>query len=356
MRQTPFNKQRKASCRLSRSFTIRPLASRRYSPCSCKYFLREANVWFTKNTSGPVVMWQRVHSGCDDRRVVGSGQSVQCWLPAEEQGIACQALSGAGTDDNNRNTSPRFSGGAGRSESQNGSNTPGEWNWSGAQRKGFATGAVAEGLWQPKLPASFQGVGLTSDGGFVAGGYTLEYNGQNEVYVVKTDSGGNLNNCANVQGTSAIVASLPESASAAKLTVTASAYKAGTGTLSASSTSFTLATECSGNWRGTEGSGRPWGDQDLLELSAIALETVGSEPVLACCGRNGLQQASPLPQLVGQKISSADASVHHDRWGGHPATSCSTLRRFPGWAIRLCRVWPGWLRRFVSRILQPMPT
>src|SRR5215467_1882042 len=53
-------------------------------------------------------MRQRVHSGCEDRRVVGSGQSLQWWLPAEEQGIACQALSGAGTDDNNRSTSPGF--------------------------------------------------------------------------------------------------------------------------------------------------------------------------------------------------------------------------------------------------------
>src|SRR5215471_12592730 len=51
-------------------------------------------------------MRQRVHSGCEDRRVVGSGQSVQWWLPAEDQGIACQALSGAGTDDNNGSTSP----------------------------------------------------------------------------------------------------------------------------------------------------------------------------------------------------------------------------------------------------------
>jgi hypothetical protein len=114
------------------------------------------------------------------------------------------------------------------------------------------TDSAGNAQWQkaygnPNYAASFQDVGLTNDGGFVAGGYTLEYNGQNEVYVVKTDSGGNVNNCADVQVTSAIVASLPESASAAKLTVTAPAYRAGTGTLSASSTSFTLATECSGN-------------------------------------------------------------------------------------------------------------
>src|SRR5215467_7556482 len=69
-------------------------------------------------------MRQRVHSGCEVRRVVGSGQSVQWWLPADEQGIACQVLSGAGTDDNNRSTSPRFSGGAGRSDARGGADPP----------------------------------------------------------------------------------------------------------------------------------------------------------------------------------------------------------------------------------------
>lgn len=34
-------------------------------------------VWFAKNTSGPVVMRRRVHNGCEDPRVLGSGQSVQ---------------------------------------------------------------------------------------------------------------------------------------------------------------------------------------------------------------------------------------------------------------------------------------
>jgi hypothetical protein len=99
----------------------------------------------------------------------------------------------------------------------------------------------------PNYAASFQGVGLTSDGGFVAGGYTLEYNGQNQIYVVKTDSSGNLSSCSDVHVTAAVIASLKESASAAKLTVTAPAHTSGSGTVSASSTSFTLATDCSGN-------------------------------------------------------------------------------------------------------------
>jgi PQQ-like domain len=114
------------------------------------------------------------------------------------------------------------------------------------------TDSAGNAQWQkaygnPNYAASFEGVGLTSDGGFVAGGYTLEYNGQNQMYIVKTDSSGNLSNCSDVQVTAAVVASLKESASAAKLTVTAPAYKSGSGTVSASSTAFTLATSCSGN-------------------------------------------------------------------------------------------------------------
>jgi hypothetical protein len=114
------------------------------------------------------------------------------------------------------------------------------------------TDSAGNAQWQkaygnPNYAASFEGVGLTSDGGFVAGGYTLEYNGQNQIYVVKTDSTGSVSRCGDVQTTTAVVASLKESASAAKLTVTSPAYKSGSGTVSASSTNFTLATDCSGN-------------------------------------------------------------------------------------------------------------
>jgi hypothetical protein len=99
----------------------------------------------------------------------------------------------------------------------------------------------------PNYAASFQKVGLTSDGGLVAGGYTLEFNNQNEAYIVKTDSGGNVNKCSGVQVTTATTASLSEAASGAKLSISSPTNVAGSGTVSVSSTSFTLATECSGN-------------------------------------------------------------------------------------------------------------
>ena len=78
---------------------------------------------------------------------------------------------------------------------------------------------MAEGLRQSKLPATFQKVGLTSDGGFVSGEWTLEFNNQNEAYIVKTDSG-DLNNCSDVQVTTATAGSLSETASLAKLSIT----------------------------------------------------------------------------------------------------------------------------------------
>ena len=95
--------------------------------------------------------------------------------------------------------------------------------------------------------ATFQKVGLTTDGGLVAGGWTLEYNNQNEAYIVKTDSGGNVNKCTDVQVTSGTAASLSETASGAKLSISTPKNVAGSGTVSESSTSFTLATGCSGS-------------------------------------------------------------------------------------------------------------
>src|SRR5258708_2178766 len=99
----------------------------------------------------------------------------------------------------------------------------------------------------PSYAASFQTVGLTSDGGLVAGGYTLEFNGQNEAYIVKTESCGNVKNCSDVQVTTATTANLPVSASGAKLTVNVPPNTSGSGTVSGSSTNVSLATECSGN-------------------------------------------------------------------------------------------------------------
>jgi hypothetical protein len=104
-------------------------------------------------------------------------------------------------------------------------------------------------MWQkaygnPNYAASFQQLGLTSDGGFVSGGYTLEYNGQNEAYIVKTDSGGNVSSCSDVQVTTATVASLSENASQAKLSISVPTKVGESGTVSASSTSFILSGEC----------------------------------------------------------------------------------------------------------------
>jgi len=99
----------------------------------------------------------------------------------------------------------------------------------------------------PNYAASFQKVCLTSDGGLVAGGYTLEFNNQNEAYIVKTDSGGHVNKCSDVQVTTATTASLSEAASGAKLLISSPTNVASSGKVSASVTAFTLATECSGN-------------------------------------------------------------------------------------------------------------
>jgi hypothetical protein len=114
------------------------------------------------------------------------------------------------------------------------------------------TDSTGSAQWQkaygnPNYAASFQKVSLTNDGGLVAGGYTLEFNNQNEAYIVKTDSGGHVNNCSDVQVTTATTASLSEAASGAKLSISSPTNVASSGKVLASVTAFTLATECSGN-------------------------------------------------------------------------------------------------------------
>ena len=93
------------------------------------------------------------------------------------------------------------------------------------QRLDVKTDSGGNALWQkaygnPNYAATFQKVGLTSDGGFVSGEWTLEFNNQNEAYIVKTDSGGDVNNCSDVQVTTATAGSLSETASLAKLSIT----------------------------------------------------------------------------------------------------------------------------------------
>jgi len=96
----------------------------------------------------------------------------------------------------------------------------------------------------PNYAATFQTLGLTTDGGLVSGGWTLEFNGQNEAYIVKTDSGGNVNNCSDVQVTTATASTVSEVASAAKLSIRVPVSKAESGTVSASSTPFIISAEC----------------------------------------------------------------------------------------------------------------
>jgi hypothetical protein len=96
----------------------------------------------------------------------------------------------------------------------------------------------------PNYAATFQTVALTADGGFVSGGWTEEFNGENEAYIVKTDSAGNVNSCSDVQITSATASTVSEVASPAKLSISVPASNAESGTVSASFTSFTISAEC----------------------------------------------------------------------------------------------------------------
>ena len=111
------------------------------------------------------------------------------------------------------------------------------------------TDSNGNAVWQnaygnPNYAASFQQVGLTSDGGFVSAGYTLEYNGQNEAYIVKTDSSGKVNHCSDVQVTAASVSSTTETSSQGKLSIIVPKSVSESGTVSASSTTFTISGEC----------------------------------------------------------------------------------------------------------------
>jgi len=49
----------------------------------------------------------------------------------------------------------------------------------------------------------------SSDGGFIAAGYTNEFNGgDNSIWMVKTDSNGNVSNCSDVHNDSATTGSI----------------------------------------------------------------------------------------------------------------------------------------------------
>ncbi len=91
----------------------------------------------------------------------------------------------------------------------------------------------------------FQGIGLTSDGGFVATRWTLQFNGQLEAYVVRTDSLGNVGACLDVQSTSAAEANAAVASSPAGLSLTSPADSAPSMAAAATiAVSTTLSKEC----------------------------------------------------------------------------------------------------------------
>ena len=92
----------------------------------------------------------------------------------------------------------------------------------------------------------FRKIGLTGDGGFVTAGWTLQFNNQLEAYIVKTDSAGSVNNCADVQSSTATSANASLASSSAKLSISAPTKGAVSGPATASTTSLNLTTECSG--------------------------------------------------------------------------------------------------------------
>jgi hypothetical protein len=87
----------------------------------------------------------------------------------------------------------------------------------------------------------------TSDGGLVAAGNTNQFNSAGSAYFVKTDSGGNVANCSDVQSTTATVASMSFTSSPAGLSISAPTNLAESGFATASSASLTLTKECSGS-------------------------------------------------------------------------------------------------------------
>jgi hypothetical protein len=90
----------------------------------------------------------------------------------------------------------------------------------------------------------FQKVALTSDGGFVAVGWTLQFSLNNQAYVVRTDSEGNVSSCSDVLSTSGTTANGSVTSSSAHLSISSPTNGGSSGNALASSTSFTLTKEC----------------------------------------------------------------------------------------------------------------
>jgi len=89
----------------------------------------------------------------------------------------------------------------------------------------------------------FNKVTATS-GGLIAVGHTNQFNHAGYAYIVKTDSGGRVANCRDVQPTTATVARVSFTSSPAGLSISAPTNSAESGFVTASSVSLTLTTEC----------------------------------------------------------------------------------------------------------------
>jgi hypothetical protein len=89
-------------------------------------------------------------------------------------------------------------------------------------------------------PSSFYDVAQTSDGGFVAAGYTDEYNNSDNVWLVKTDASGNVASCPEAHTAASTALSAGLTASTPSLPV-ATPANAGTA-LSGGTTAATLTT------------------------------------------------------------------------------------------------------------------
>jgi hypothetical protein len=90
----------------------------------------------------------------------------------------------------------------------------------------------------------FNKVTATNGGGLIAVGHTNQFNHAGSAYIVKTDSGGNVANCSDVQSTTATVGRVSFTSSPAGLSISAPTNLAESGFAAASSVSLSLRTEC----------------------------------------------------------------------------------------------------------------
>jgi hypothetical protein len=96
----------------------------------------------------------------------------------------------------------------------------------------------------PVVARQFNKVTATSGGGLIAVGHTNQFNRAGSAYIVKTDSGGKVAHCNDLQSTTATVGSVSFTSSSAGLSISAPTNLAESGFATASSVSLNLTTEC----------------------------------------------------------------------------------------------------------------